>query len=283
MRARIAAYAIGRDYHHGVRKRARIVGDALKRAAGAAATVVRSHVDTGAVLEREWAASGRIGWFGRNTMILNRTGGSYFFLAEILTSAELEPTDAPYVDHCGTCRRCIDICPTGALAQGYRLDARLCISYLTIELKGSIPVELRPKIGNWIFGCDLCQEVCPWNGEWNADADPPDALNPYLPDILSLDDAAFARRFAQSAIKRAHRRGIARNAAVALGNSHNPDAVAPLARALAEDVEAIVRGHAAWALGEIGGASARSALRRSAARETDSDAMLEIRAALDRF
>jgi len=278
LRGRIAAYALGRDYHDEVTRRARNVADALTVASPAA--VARAYVDTGPVFEREWAAESRIGWIGRNTMLLNRERGSYFFLAEIFTSAELEPTAEPYGEFCGTCRRCMDLCPTGALTDGYLMEPRVCISYLTIEHRGVIARELRPKLGEWIFGCDICQEVCPWNGAAAAgDANP--QLMPSLPELLALDDAAFSRRFTKSAIKRAKRRGLLRNVAIVLGNTKNPAAIAPLSRALAEEPEALVRAHAAWALGNVAGASARSALEQARYRERDPDVAREIDEALE--
>jgi len=276
LRGRIAAYALGTDYHDYVLAKARAVAGAI--AALQPRAVTRVYVDTGPVFEREWAAGARLGWFGKNTMILNREHGSYFFLAEILTDAELEPSAQPYREHCGTCRRCLDLCPTGALGPGCAIDSRLCISYLTIEHRGSIPVELRAKLEMWIFGCDVCQEVCPWNGaEGNgATAD----LFPYLPELLALDDAGFSRRFSASAIKRTKRRGLARNVAVVLGNTGNPEAGPHLARALENDPEPLVRAHAAWALGRIGGAPSRRALDRARAREPDGATAAEIDAAL---
>ncbi len=161
LRGRIAAYALGSDYHDRVLKRSRAVAariDGIRPDA-----VTRVYVDTGPVFEREWGIESGLGWFGKNTNLLSREHGSYFFLAEIFTDVELEPTGGEYRDHCGTCRRCLDLCPTNALAGGYLIEPRLCISYLTIENRGPIPIELRPKLGNWIFGCDICQEVCPWN------------------------------------------------------------------------------------------------------------------------
>jgi epoxyqueuosine reductase len=277
MRGRIAAYALGRDYHEEVKRRARLVADAILRAQPGA--IARAYVDTGPVFEREWAAEGRIGWIGRNTMLLNRDRGSYFFLAEIFTSAEFEPTAAPYGEFCGTCRRCLDLCPTGALSDGYLMEPRICISYLTIEHRGSIARELRPKFGEWIFGCDVCQEVCPWNGDLaggNGNHD----LMPSLPELLALDDAAFGRRFTRSAVKRAKRRGLLRNVAIVLGNTKNPAAIPALARALREDAEPLVRAHAAWAIGNIGGPAARAALENARTHEIDSEAISEITSAL---
>jgi epoxyqueuosine reductase len=277
LRGRIAAYALGRDYHDYVLKHARAVADTL--AAARPGTIARAYVDTGPVFEREWGAAANLGWFGRNTMLLNRERGSYFFLAEIFTDAELEATSEPYGEFCGTCRRCLDLCPTGALQEGYKMEPRVCISYLTIEHRGAIPRELRAKLGEWIFGCDICQEVCPWNGEAVLGAIENPALMPYLPDILALDDAAFGRRFTKSAIKRTKRRGLLRNAAIVLGNTKNPDAIPALARAL-DDPEPITRAHAAWALGNIGGHAARRALEHAHSRESDPDAACEINDAL---
>ncbi len=280
LRGRIAAYALGPDYHDTVKARAGAVAAAL--AVARPGSVTRVYVDTGPVFEREWAAAARLGWFGRNTNLLNRHHGSYFFLAEILTDAEFDAPAEPYREHCGTCRRCLDLCPTGALADGYLLEPRLCISYLTIEHRGPIPRAMRPQLGAWIFGCDVCQEVCPWNSDAAAAAPVNDALAPSLADLLALDDDAFRRRFAKSAMRRAKRRGLLRNAAIALGNSGNPAAIAPLAAALASEPEALVRAHAAWALGRFAASDdARAALERALMREPDADARAEISLALD--
>ncbi|HUY28930.1 MAG TPA: tRNA epoxyqueuosine(34) reductase QueG [Candidatus Binataceae bacterium] len=276
LRGRIAAYALGPDYHDYVLKAARAVADAI--AASHPDSITRTYVDTGPVFEREWAARAGLGWFGRNTMLLSREHGSYFFLAEIFTDLEIDAPAAPYRDHCGTCQRCADLCPTGAIEDGYKLEPRVCISYLTIEHRGSIARELRPKLGQWIFGCDICNDVCPWNAAPEPGATL--AALPYLPELLALDDAAFSKRFTRSAIKRTKRRGLLRNAAIVLGNTGNRDAVATLARALAGEHEATVRGHAAWALGRLGGAPARRALEAQRGRETEGAVSAEIIAAL---
>ncbi|WP_304822795.1 tRNA epoxyqueuosine(34) reductase QueG [Candidatus Binatus sp.] len=276
MRGRIAAYALGRDYHDYVLNAACAVAEAIADARPGAIT--RAYVDTGPVFEREWAAAARLGWFGKNTMLLNRDQGSYFFLAEIFTDAEFEPSREPYREHCGTCRRCLDLCPTGALADGYVMESRLCISYQTIENRGAIPVALRPKLANWIFGCDVCNEVCPWNGDASSEVNSKDLI-PFLPDLLALDEGSFSRRFTGSAVKRAKRRGLLRNVAVALGNTRNPDAVSALARSLDSEKEPLVRAHAAWALGQIGGVDARRVLEAARARESDDSVLAEIRAA----
>jgi epoxyqueuosine reductase len=277
LRGRIAAYALGPDYHDAVLAHGRAVAAALISERPGAVT--RAYVDTGPVFEREWAMRARLGWFGKNTTLLNRERGSYFFLAEIFTDVEFDAPTSPYREHCGRCRRCLDLCPTGALEDGYKMEPRLCISYLTIEHRGPIPIELRPKLGNWIFGCDICQEVCPWN-EPGRDGATLDALAPSLPGLLALDQASFSRRFTRSAVKRAKRGGLLRNVAIALGNSGNRDAVAPLALALGGDSDALVRAHAAWALGRLGGAAALRALGRANRIEPDESAKAEIVLAL---
>jgi epoxyqueuosine reductase len=298
-RGRIAAYAIGEDYHRVLgRKLATLEAFIIAQAPQIRA---RRYVDTAAILEREWAMRGGIGWFGKNTMLLNARAGSWFFLAELVTTLALAP-DPPAAAHCGRCTRCRDTCPTGALRDDFVMDARLCISYLTIEHRSAIPRALRSKLGPWVFGCDVCQEVCPWNGTQDpatlTDAATatrrgatgphiPDGehaasawLNPHLPTLLSLDEPGFRSRFATSPVARAKRRGLLRNVAVALGNTGNPAAVPALAGALA-DQEPLIRGHAAWALGVIGVREARRALERHRYRERDAFVVEEIAAALD--
>ena len=262
LRGRIAAYAAGLDYHDTIA----VLLDGLigrLRARWPRAEFL-PYVDTGPILEREWAMRSRLGWIGRNTLLLHRHAGSYFFLAELLTNLELAVAPLP-TDHCGTCTRCLTGCPTGALTD-YAMDPRRCISYLTIEHRSAIPVALRPALENWVFGCDVCQEVCPWNRDARGAAD--EALAPFLPDLLALDAAAFRARYRGTAVMRTRRRGLLRNVAVALGNSGNPDAVPPLVAALA-DPEPLVRGHAAWALGRLGGRTARQALERTRRADVD--------------
>jgi epoxyqueuosine reductase len=276
LRGRIAAYAFGPDYHDYVLTAARRVAGRIKEVS--VASTARVYVDTGPVFEREWARESGIGWFGKNTNILNREHGSYFFLAEIFTDLEFDSSPANYGEFCGTCRKCIDLCPTNALGGGYLLEPRLCISYLTIELKGAMPAELRPRIGNWIFGCDICQEVCPWNGRGDHLRG---ELQPYMPELMRLDDAGFSTRFGKTALRRAKRRGLLRNVAVALGNSGNHEAIPSLIDAFESDEEGLVRGHCAWALGRIGGAKARRALELRRNREPDDAVRSEIAAALE--
>lgn len=278
-RGQIARYALGDDYHEVLAEkldrllqwaRGEWEGDLLGRA----------YVDTGPLLERDLAARAGLGWFGKNTNLLHRREGSYFFLGALLLSVPL-PADAPTTAHCGSCTRCLDACPTGAFVAPYVLDARRCISYLTIELRGAIPRELRPLVGNWIFGCDICQEVCPWNRKASPGSEPALAPRaglqaPELAPLLALTPEAFSTLFRRSPVKRAKYRGFLRNVCVALGNSGDPAAAAPLAGAL-RHAEPLVRGHAAWALGRLG---AREPLAAAATVETDPWVREEIEAAL---
>jgi epoxyqueuosine reductase len=273
LRGRIAAYAAGRDYHDRVQALLRGLIDRLHVRWPEA--TFRPYVDTGPLLEREWAMRAGLGWIGRNTLLLHRVAGSYFFLAELLTDLPLAAVPMPS-DHCGTCTRCLTACPTGAL-ENYTMDPRRCLAYLTIEHRSAIPVALRSALDNWVFGCDICQEVCPWNRDARAPAD--ETLAPHLPALLALDDAGFRVRFGGTAVTRTRRRGLLRNAAVALGNSGNPAAVAPLISALA-DLEPLVRGHAAWGLGRLGGCAARTALERARRVEADPGVRAELDAAL---
>ena len=275
LRGRIAAYTVGPDYHRDVQTRLDRLAEVL--ASLFPGTRYLSYVDTGALLEREWGRRAGLGWIGRNTLVLHRHAGSYFFLGELVTDLEVDALPLP-PDHCGTCTRCVAACPTGALEQGYTMEPRRCISYLTIEHRSAIPAALRPQLENWVFGCDVCQEVCPWNGD-ARDGAAERWLAPSLLELVALDQAGFDARYGGSAVRRAGRRGLVRNAAVALGNSGNPAAVPALAGALA-DGDPLVRGHAAWALGRIGDAAARAALDRARRREPSAEARAEIDAAL---
>ncbi len=233
----------------------------------------RLFVDSGPLSEKAVAVRSGVGWFGKNGCVLTRDHGSWVLLAEIVTDLELEP-DPPLRRDCGQCRLCLDHCPTGALVEPYVVDARRCISYLTIEHKGAIPLELRSLMGDWVFGCDVCQEVCPHNrlarptDDAAFGARPGVGSSPALIPLLSLDREGFKKLFRGSPLLRPKRKGLLRNVAVALGNSGDSTAVPALAGAL-EDEEAVVRSHAAWALGQIGGSAARLALDRALARETD--------------
>jgi epoxyqueuosine reductase len=279
-RGRISRYAQGRDYHRVLKRKLFALADRLaERFPGAR---FRAAVDTAPLMEKPLAARGGLGWLGKHTLLIQPDAGSWVFLGALLTDLELAP-DAPVEDRCGTCTRCLDVCPTGAIVAPYQLDARLCIAYLTIEHRGAIPRELRGKMGDWIFGCDLCQEVCPWNRFARA-AREQDLLprrgmaRPGLEELLWLDAAAFARRFAGTPVMRAGRDGLLRSACVALGNSGDRRSVPALAKALAGDPSPLVRGHAAWALGRLGGAEAGAALREAAGRESEADVRAEIAA-----
>jgi len=281
-RGRIARYAWGRDYHKRIRRRLKLLARAILAQCPDARWL--AYVDTGPMLDRAWAERAGIGWIGKNTNVILQGRGSWSFLGEILTDLKLEP-DPPARNHCGTCARCIDACPTRAIVGPYQLDARRCISYLTIEHRGAIPLELRPAIGTRIFGCDDCQEVCPWNRFAVKTEDPeflgrPGQETPELIPLLSLDEESFRARYQGTAVLRAKRSGFVRNVAVALGNLGDRRSVGPLARALSEDPEPVVRGHAAWALGRIGGEEARVALGAAQSNEPSEEVMTEIHAAL---
>jgi epoxyqueuosine reductase len=248
---RIARYAWGDDYHDVIEKKLRVL-DAWLAARGGRQ---RCYVDTGPVLERDFAALAGAGWHGKSTMLIHPQLGTWFFLAEILTTVELEP-DAPLPDRCGRCTRCIDACPTAAITAPHQLDARRCISYLTIEHKGAIPEELRPLMGDRIYGCDDCLEACPWNRFAQAGRETAFAAREFvhgwaLRDFLALDDEGFRALFKKSPIKRIKRRGFLRNVCVALGNVGTPDDLPALERAAA-DPEPLIAEHAAWAIERIG-------------------------------
>jgi epoxyqueuosine reductase len=253
-RGRISVYAQGRDYHD-------VVKGALKRLAGwfapRAGAGVKVFVDTAPVMEKALAEAAGIGWQGKHSNIVSRAHGSWLFLGAIYTTAELEPT-VPATDACGSCRACQHICPTDAFPAPYRVDARRCISYLTIEHKGPIPHELRPLIGNHIYGCDDCLAVCPWNkfaqsaAAHKAFLPRAELVAPRLADLLSLDDAAFRALFSGSPIKRIGRNRFIRNVAIAAGNSGDK-ALVPQLNALLRDPDEVLRESAAWALGKLNG------------------------------
>jgi epoxyqueuosine reductase len=279
----LSCYALGDDYHQVMKSKLAQLFDYMQKTIQQPLQG-RYYVDTAPVLERELAQLAGLGWWGKNTCLIDKRSGSYFFLGEIISDLEL-PFDEPAVDHCGTCTRCLDACPTDAFPEPYVLDARRCISYLTIELKGSIPQPLRADMGNWILGCDVCQQVCPWNREAPAGAreafQPRAELDaPALADLIRLDRHSFNALFKGHAAKRPKRRGLLRNVAVALGNSGDRAAVPPLIEALADE-EPLVRGHAAWGLGRLGGTSARQALESALAREQCEEVVTEIRDALN--
>jgi epoxyqueuosine reductase len=294
----VASYAWGDDYHDLLRPRLHQLAAALLAGSDQPAAY-RAYVDTGPLLERDLAARAGLGFIGKNTHLIHPRLGSWLLLGELLIAAP-PPWGIPLqscspalrgevkggnLGTCGRCTRCLDACPTGALVAPYLLDARRCISYLTIELKGAIPLELRPLIGNRIFGCDICQEICPWNRRFarpTAEATfqlQPEEIAPPLLDLLVLGEEEFRQRFRGRPIMRARRRGLLRNVAVALGNWGDPAAIPALARAL-HDSEPLVRGHAAWALGCILTDEARCALAGALSVETQEWIRAEIERAL---
>jgi epoxyqueuosine reductase len=284
MLGRVASYAWGRDYHLVLPERLKNLVAFLNRQLGQEIPN-RWYTDTGPVLERDLAQRAGLGWIGKNTCLIHPTQGSYFFLAEIFLGIELV-SDPPFqVDHCGTCTRCLDACPTNCILPDRTIDARRCISYQTIELKGAIQPDLRQDVGEWVFGCDVCQQVCPWNKRFaSPEVDPvfaPRAGMPWLDlgQVLTLTPQDFNRLFKDSPLKRAKRRGLLRNAVVALGNQADPASIPALAGTLLSDPEPLVRGHAAWALGQIGGEAPRRALRLAIEMETAPMVQEEIRRA----
>jgi epoxyqueuosine reductase len=250
-RAVISAYARGKDYHDIVKAGLKRVARALQAASGAD---VKVFVDTAPLMEKPLAAAAGLGWQGKHTNLVSREHGSWLFLGTILTTATL-PFDTPEIDHCGSCRRCLEACPTDAFPAPYRLDARRCIAYLTIEYKGHIAEDFRRPMGNRVFGCDDCLAVCPWNKfastaremRFHARAG---TDNPPLSDLLVLDDAAFRQRFAGTPVKRTGRDCVVRNALIAAGNSGDTSLV-PLITGLLDDVSPLVRAMAVWALGRL--------------------------------
>jgi epoxyqueuosine reductase len=249
----IARYARFRDYHDVLGERLKMLASFVNSLGGPEARSLW-YVDTGPLLERDLAGRAGLGFVGKHTNLISRKFGNWIFLSEIITTVELEP-DAPEKNRCGSCRRCIDACPTAAITAPFQLDARRCISYLTIELKGSIPEELRPAIGNRIYGCDDCLAACPWNrfareGEMMRPHYRADLAAPELIDLLGLDEAAFKKRFAGTPMLRAKRRGLLRNVCVALGNCGDQRALPALEKA-ALDPEPLIAEHARWAIGQI--------------------------------
>jgi len=287
---KVAQYARLQDYHKVMKARMR---DYVRGLSSRLETPIaaRWYVDDGPMLDRAAAARSGLGWFGKNTNILTSSHGSWIFLGQVITDLELE-ADPPLKKTCGSCVRCIDACPTGAIVAPYVIDNTRCISYQTIENRGPIPMELRPKMLDWVFGCDICQDVCPVSRSapaggsqvWGQQAGvgtPAEKLDTLgLVDLLHLTEEEFRQRFRGTPILRAKREGLQRNACVALGNLGDPSAVSALSRALYHD-SPLVRSHAAWALGRIGTAEARVALDATLSKEHDDEVLKEIHAALD--
>ena len=270
-RAVISRYASGEDYHHVMYPRLRTLLAWIEQQVPG--TRGRCYVDTGPVLDKHWASQAGLGWLGKHTnVIAKRKLGSWFFIGELLLDLELE-YDSPGSDHCGSCTLCLEVCPTEAIVEPYVVDSRRCISYLTIELRDDIPEELRPDMGNLVFGCDICQDVCPWNRK--AEESPhaefearPWLRNPELGELSKIRREDFARRFRGSPVKRPKWNGLMRNLAVAMGNSGSPRMIPDLKRLLHEE-DAMVRRHAAWALARIGGSTCQEMLRQRLRMESD--------------
>lgn len=280
---RVSRYAWGdADYHDHIRARLNVLTEYILGVAPNAK--LRGVVDTAPFLERDFAQMAGLGWIGKNTLLLNRQNGSWFFLAALLTDLMLEYDTGQETDHCGTCRACLDACPTAAFPQPYVLNASRCISYLTIELREAIPDELHTGLGDWVFGCDVCQDVCPWNSKAPVSTQPEFAPRPEnnpldLIALFELDDAAFRARFRNTPFWRPRRRGLLRNAAIALGNRPVIAAVPALIRGL-NDEEPLIRGACAWALGRHTTTTTQEALQARQTIEDDQEVLSEIELAL---
>lgn len=284
-RGRISRYAWGRDYHKVLKRRLRNLHEAIEREVGHPVEV-RNLADTARIVDRAVAARAGVGWYGKHAGIIVPGYGSWVMLGELLVDLDLEP-DEPLTHTCGRCMICLDRCPTGAIVAPYTIHAPRCISFLTIELRNSIPNELRSPMGDWVYGCDVCQEVCPYTTAAKAAQDPemrPASLDnayPSLPWLLTMTAREFGATYFGTPVPRTKRRGLARNAAVALGNIGTEDDIPTLAHALHAHDEPLVRGHAAWAIGHIGGTTARRALDVAHRVEPDDYVQSEIVAALE--
>ncbi len=281
----VSRYAWGTDYHELIRGRLHRLADFHRRLVPEAR--VRGVVDTAPLAERRFAQLAGLGWIGKNTLLLSRQFGSWLFLAALLTTEELDYDESSGRGHCGSCRACVDACPTGALVEPYRLDARRCISYLTIELRHGIPPELREAIGQRLFGCDTCQQVCPWNRSTPTTSEegfrPRPGMNPVEPaELLKLDEDAFRNRFRHSPLWRPRRPGVLRNGAIVLGSRPNRAALPALLQGV-EDPDPLVRAACAWALGRYATLAGEEALRRRLPVETEPEVRTEIDAALQKW
>jgi epoxyqueuosine reductase len=285
-RGRIAAYAWGQDYHEVMLPCLKELAEWLQ-AHSSTQVQFKAYVDTGAVLERSHAQQAGLGFVGKNTMLIHPRRGSDFFLGEIVTDAEFDAYDQPGRETmCGTCTRCLAACPTQAFPEPYVLDSRRCISYLTIEHPGWVDQALRPLMGNWVFGCDVCQTVCPWGRfavqslEGKFFPASPERAAPRLSDLLRMDEAGFEAAFAGTPVERIGREQMVRNACIAAGNSGHTELIAALENLLA-DRSPLVRGHAGWALARLAGPGARPALRAQVEAESDPEARRDLWAALN--
>ncbi len=296
----VAAYAWGADYHDVLPARLQSLVEFVEAQTGQAVRR-RAYTDTGPLLERDLAQRAGLGWIGKNTCLIHPRLGSYFLLGELLLDVDLEPDEPVAHDFCGSCRRCIEACSTDCILPDRTIDAGRCISYLTIENKGPVPLDLRRPMGDWIFGCDVCQAVCPWNIRFTSLPPDPELApragipRPDLREEIHLSPEAFNHKFRKfqsegsaagdgesSPILRPHRRGYLRNVAIAMGNLADPACLPDLAQALREEPEPLVRGHAAWAMAQIGGRSASKDLERALRADPDAYVVSEIKRALDK-
>ena len=280
---KVSRYAWGEvDYHDVIHRQLKALKQWLLQEEPSAR--VRGVVDTAPLLEREFAQLAGLGWIGKHTLLINQGAGSYFFLAALLTDISLEADAAWETDHCGSCTACLDACPTDAFVQPYVLDATRCISYLTIELRDQIPKELRQPLDNWLFGCDVCQDVCPWNRhseptDFPGFAPRSDSNPVNLITLFQLSEAAFRERFRKTPLWRSRRRGILRNAAIVLGNQRATAAIPVLQEALSDE-ESLIRGAAAWALGQMKNEAVTQALQQQLITESDAAVRAELTHAL---
>ena len=286
-RSNVARYARVKDYHRAIKRRMKALVRGLEDYLGSSFKA-KWYVDDGPMLDRAAAARSGLGWFGKSTNILTSSHGSWVLLGQVITDLDLEP-DPPSKKTCGACVRCIDDCPTGAIVAPFVVDTARCISYQTIENRGVIPLEIRPIIGGWVFGCDICQDVCPVNRKVEQPLQPvpkAQAIGPSgkldLAELLALSEEEFRARFQGTSIMRAKRVGLQKNACVALGNNRDEAGVPALVSAF-KDAEPLVRGHAAWALGQIATAEAIERLEQSTASETDPYVLEEIQTALNEY
>jgi len=284
---KVARYAWGKDYHTVMKHRLQELMGFVESVVGKPVKY-RLYVDTGPLLERELAQRAGLGWIGKNTMLINHNVGSWTLLAEAMLDLWLPPDEPYVVDRCGSCTFCIDACPTDAImSEPRRIDSNKCISYLTIEHRGTISSDKRADLHDWVFGCDICQDVCPWNNRFATDEHDVDFAPVYpLPHLsphklLQMDQAEFSGTFSGSPVKRTKRSGLLRNASVVLGNNRDNKSIHVLADSLVEDPDPIIRAHSAWALGQIGDTRAVNLLNYAFDNEADTDVLVEIKSALE--
>lgn len=285
---KVARYAQGDDYHEVIPARLEKLVEKIEGWYGGP-FAYRLYTDTGPLLEREFAQRAGLGWIGKNTCLINPQKGSYYFLAEILLGLDLPPDDPITTDHCGSCTRCLEACPTSCILEDRTIDARHCISYLTIELRGAIPADLRADLDGWLFGCDICQQVCPWNQRFAQPSQEaafqarPNLVDLQASDFMTLTEPEYRKSFSGSPLKRAKRAGLARNAAAAAGGRQDSTSLPSLRSALLNDPNENVRQHAAWALGQFDQAGATRALQEALEKEREDSVRQEIKTALARL